>query len=384
MQTSRQDTKSRYRNVRSIYNEKKGIRQDEELDASKKSSSKAEKHSESEYAFTFRRVMSLTNAETFRYSEVEIHAQGLRSLLKEAIGDMYPSMGWEGNSIVMISYFPELVYNWDPLLEMTKAIDTDDSKLKEAREDLRQLLEHVKHSIELEAYFRTRDTYVQAESITFETLWTIFPPGQKVVARPVMDALQIFEVDEPPYPNIGNEEKTEQLISCWCYDWNGKSVVKAYYDIPIESFRNAKAINSLSCYPLKYHKEDSEDFKSENGKFDLTKLCDKIIQRGSRFDELCHAEKGAGQLFQYNDLVYWSERGITSHATLSIVRIPLTLYGHLRSLSLQQQDDNSRQALGSSTEGSRTVDELTSSFAPKPSKVRFRFFYLEEHPITCV
>jgi hypothetical protein len=252
-------------------------------------------------AFTFRRVMDLSDETKFKYSEVDIESQKLRLLLKEVIRD-YPGQSWEGEIINMRGPFTPLVHNWD---ELDREADLkDDSRNREAREDLRKLLDYVASSSELEAYFKTRDSNLLSKSTTYQTMWTLFRPGTRIIASPFMNQPQIFEVKTSPDPWEDSWEDRNLSVACWCHDWNGKDMVKTTFDFPIEKFRGTKEINSLFCYPVEYYKD-------ENGKgFDesLMKDCIKI---GEEFERLCTVKKGAGQMFQYDGLALSSRGSIT-------------------------------------------------------------------------
>lgn len=254
----------------------------------------------SETAFTFRKVMDLSDDKKLKYSEVDIEDRELRDLLKKVIGESYPDQSWEGNITNMIAPFAPIIHNWAELVNVC----SDESEDSQARDDLRKLLDLVKSSTELQDYFKTRDSNLQSNKTTYETMWTLFRPGTRVIARPFMNLPQIFEVKSSPDPygkkNLG--------VECWCYDWTGKEMVKAAFDFRIEKFRGTKDISSLFCYPLKYYKE-------ENGDFDQNLL----IKRGQKFVELCTVKKGAEQMFSYDDEAQSIRGTITRSPTIDQV-----------------------------------------------------------------
>lgn len=245
--------------------------------------------------------MDLSDEKKFRYSEVDIEARGLRTLLRKVIGDSYPGQSWLGEVINMIGPFTPIVHNWDELWRVSK--DTSPDKDDEAREDLGKLLEYVASSSELEAYFKTRESNLQSKTTTYDTMWTLFRPGTLVVAKPYLNLPQVFEVKAPPDPFEEPGEDHILRVECWCYDWNGKDFTKATFSFPIERFRGTKEISSLFCCPL-------EHYKDEKGTFDES-LRRSLIKRGERFQELCEVQKGAQQMFDYDDLALSSRGSIT-------------------------------------------------------------------------
>jgi hypothetical protein len=102
-----------------------------------------------------------------------------------------------------------------------------------------------------------RDSNLKANITTYDTMWTIFKPKAKVVAKPFLQTTQIFEVAFAPIPEFKSAPK-KTAVSVWCWDWNGKEMTKVFYDIIIDRFRRTKDISQLACYPLEYHMDSSE------------------------------------------------------------------------------------------------------------------------------
>jgi hypothetical protein len=300
----------RYRHVVSRWNREIGKREDADIG---NFIEPWRKGNTSEVAFTFRRKMSLNNQ--FNYSEVEIEARGLRGLLKEVIGDSYPGHSSGLEKINMTCPFTPIVHNWDKLVEAVHDNDGDDPERREAREDLRNLLDYVRNSTELEVYFKTRESNLYAKVTTYETLWTLFCPGKLVIAHPFMNIPQIFKVKSSPDPWEDSREDSQKSVECWCYDYNGIGMVKASFDFPIEKFRGTKDITALFCYPLKY-------YKNENGESDPESLRRMLIDRGQKFEALCRVPRGAKQMFEYDDVALLQVR-MHSQSKASLFNVPL-------------------------------------------------------------
>ena len=145
-------------------------------------------------------------------------------------------------------------------------------------------------SNELESYFKTRESYMSAGITTFDTMWSLFVPGKHVYAKPFLNTPQLFVVEAPPF-NWEKPETPHRLSAdCWCYDWNGKYLVKAFFEIHIERFRGTKPINELPCYPLEYYGTDDGRFQ------DQAELRKMLIERGTKFYKTVKVPKGASQM----------------------------------------------------------------------------------------
>ena len=144
---------------------------------------------------------------------------------------------------------------------------------------------------ELEKYFKTRESNLNASITTYETMWTLFPPKTKIVARPFLNMLQVFEVESGPIP-YGSPLPRKLNVLAWCWDWNGKEMTKIFYYLPIERFRGTKDINQLPCYPIKYHKGGTDQDEQE--------LCKMLNTRGAKYNKIVRSKPGATQMYSYN------------------------------------------------------------------------------------
>lgn len=144
------------------------------------------------------------------------------------------------------------------------------------------LLEHVQGDSELDKYFKTRESHLAGDLTSYETMWTLFVPGQRIYSKPFLGKPQLFVVHSPPYAYSRDLPLPPSLyVDCWCYDWNGSKTVKVWYYITIEQFRGTKAISDLVAYPLKFYKDIKKDSKMKN----VEELVDHLVKRGGCFDE---------------------------------------------------------------------------------------------------
>jgi hypothetical protein len=158
------------------------------------------------------------------------------------------------------------------------------------------LLNRVQTAPELEKYFKTRETNVNAKITTYETLWTCFGPKTKIVAKPFMNTPQILEVLISPIPYFTPVEATLPMYA-WGWDWNGKRMVKVYYELKFERFRGTKSISELPFYPIEFHSNKDE-------------LLSTIRARNKKWLEIIHVKPGASQMFKYSGNAYADRRKV--------------------------------------------------------------------------
>ncbi|KAI9692346.1 MAG: hypothetical protein M1822_006577 [Bathelium mastoideum] len=236
------------------------------------------------YAFSWRRKYGRENE--YQATTAQIKSNDLRKLIRDTCG-VLPT---EVQSFSSNTNFRILVWNWDKLEEATKSDAKDDEVLKLARSDLTQLLDHVKTSSEVQPWFERRHSWENDRQITYEYLWTLFPPGELVACEQVIfDRLQAFVVRDYEYTSLergASKAADFFILTCWTYDFNGETFDLIPGKIKIEKFEGAKAINALRVFPIKYHR-------------DGTKVNAELKKRGKKFCEYCTAPKGR-QLFYCN------------------------------------------------------------------------------------
>lgn len=270
----------------------------------------------------------------YSFSGITVEDDGLKALLFYALSH-HPYFGhWE--HMATASPFEPFIHNWSRLnafvsddisnpvvagfykeLESVGSTDRlaflqDRTTRNKAIQNLRELLQLIQDTPGLESYFTgARETPEVAESVAFEYLWTIFPPGEIVVSRPFMGRLQAFIVkestDEVKRRRRGEAEFWN--LQCWTYDWDGTEFNRMPVQFTFEQYKGFKSISSLPCYPMKFHKGTSNDDK-DLGKIETPKALEEaLIKRGKRFRELCLRKEGC-QLFEYDGSALSSGTGV--------------------------------------------------------------------------
>lgn len=234
-----------------------------------------------------RNVRDPANPRTIAHNEVDFGPGPLLDLMKEVMVDDDVDRTWNGQYVNLMTPFPSLVHKWDALKEAESELESDSPQRKEARADLKIVLDFVERSKMLEPYFKNRESHRSSKVVEYKYIWTIFPVGTEVIATTFMEEKQIMIVSD--LPDIQPSRKSQSLW-CWYYDHDGTDWIVAEVPFDIDGYSGTKAIDALPCYPLKYH----------NQKDDLEALKLEFTDRGRRFRDLCTAKPGVGQMFEYN------------------------------------------------------------------------------------
>ena len=181
------------------------------------------------------------------------------------------------------------MHNWDKLKQ--RLADTPESQ---ATKDLAHLLNRIETAPELEKYFKIRIPNMSAQITTYETLWTCFAPKTRIIAKPFFNTPQILEVLNSPIPFSNPVESTLDMWA-WCWDWNGKKMIRVYYLLKFERFRGTKPINELVYYPLEFDPNKEE-------------ICAKVKERSEKYVTAVSAKTGAAQMFTYKGDAYGDRR----------------------------------------------------------------------------
>jgi hypothetical protein len=112
---------------------------------------------------------------------------------------------------------------------------------------------------------------IEAGNITFDLLWTLFRSDEIVYTSTysVLDEPRAFKVDHVT-KGSSRVKGTWYEIQGRYIDFDGKAFGLGNIIVKIDSFKGPKRLNSLPCYPIKYHK-DCENVQKQ------------LIERGKKF-----------------------------------------------------------------------------------------------------
>jgi hypothetical protein len=238
------------------------------------------------YAFTWLRKFD--EDRKYNTTKATINSPELEALIQDTCRASASS-----NFKTFAPNFDALVWNWESLDKAAHdEPEGEDEGKKQARKDLELLLDKVKSSSELQSYFEKRSQWIENKEISYDYLWTLFPPGEMVCSPVIFDHPQAFIGREYEYMSLSARNGTPkdffQLV-CWAYDWNGESFNRVSGRLKIERYAGAKSIRTLKFYPIKFHVD-------RQGKPDETELRAMLKARGEKFRKYCIMPKGS-QLF---------------------------------------------------------------------------------------
>ncbi|KAI0197182.1 putative AAA family ATPase [Xylaria flabelliformis] len=176
---------------------------------------------------------------------LELHSIVIQSpLLKSVLGGVfagYPSITTTLEKLEFRAPFWEFFYCWKALTDAEDAHEADASAY--IRLLLNELTAHLGnvHSI-------AKDL-VQNNVMTYDFLWTLFPPGTLVYSR-VMDRDCLLEVRKTMY-----DKNTDTYdLRCRYIDWDGDRFGWLKTLIEIRRFSGTRSIQDLEASPLALHK----------------------------------------------------------------------------------------------------------------------------------
>lgn len=288
-------------------------------------------------------LRSFGRGDKYDYSVITIDDDGLRALLLHVLAH-HPWLSHPA-TVAFVSLYEPIVHNWsllnafanndisDPavsdLHEQLKinppgsllAPLTGGGNLEKAAADLKLLLDEVRRTPGLESYFSgTREMQEKSDTVSFEYLWTIFPPGELVFSSAFMERPQAFIVKYCTADCLRPNNSTKVwILECWTYDWNGTAFCRVPVEFSFEDFKGTRSITSLPCYPLKLHRPSQDDVQSTGGSESGEAMKQRLIKRGERFRELCLKRKGR-QMFDYEGDVLARGTGVRKVVTRHQVR----------------------------------------------------------------
>ena len=289
-------------------------------------------------------LRTFDSQEKYEYSVITIEDDGLRALFLHALSH-HPDFSHSG-TVTLYSKFEPVIHNWSllndfanntlecvavsKLQEALKCVDSNNQlaplkgagKLEKATSDLKQLLDQVRDTPGLEDYFNSvREMQHTANTITFDYLWTLFPPGELVISKAYEERFQVFIVKEcTDYifkQNRSNDRTWE--FECWTYDWDGMEFNRVPIMFTFEDFKGTRSISSLHCYPLKFYREDSDEDNSKGEDRSLV-IREALVKRGKRYRELCLKGRGK-QIFEYDGFALSRGTGVRKAVKSNQVKI---------------------------------------------------------------
>lgn len=240
-------------------------------------------------------------------SEIDVLNRNLWGLLREHLGD-YPYHTFRESPVTLNSPYEAIIFNFDKLERVEKETPKDeDDKL--AREDLGRLLRAISRGSSgdsnLDKYFKLRPTYRSSATVTFQDLWTVFPPGTLIYGRPFQNEHQVFVVKDnvltwplKDQQRSGGRDYLPWKLEAWSYDWRDGTFRRIDYTLLFEHFEGHLPLTMLPYYPFHLHQ-------------DYEKVKEELVDRGKRFRRYCQAKEGE-RLFEYQGNAVSEKTGLSN------------------------------------------------------------------------
>ncbi|KAM0717829.1 hypothetical protein Q7P37_006161 [Cladosporium fusiforme] len=254
--------------------------------------------------------LRLIYAHEENYGELEIRSKSLCKLLKRLLPH-YPGVQHIGDTLTLTSPYEYIVLNWD-LLWKASLEECSNDEDAQARSELQDVLKEIKKEsgdVKLGSYLKARDDLIRQENVTFDTLWTIFPPGEVVYGHPFLKNRpnqeqnhQLFVVEDNYWPwPIRTEGRQRRIydwrLRCLIYDHDGTQFRRHSVWLSFKYFEGPKPIKSLPYYPL--------NAMEATKRASIEKV---LLERGERFKKFCTADEG-DRMFQYTGDAIFEQSG---------------------------------------------------------------------------
>ncbi|KAK2058630.1 P-loop containing nucleoside triphosphate hydrolase protein [Colletotrichum caudatum] len=269
--------------------------------------SKDEEFDREKFAFILRKNIyenKFSPYQTPNGSEIDIVSANLWNLLKKYLGH-FPYHIFREDPVTLSSPYDHIVYQYDDLLAEAEKAEEDEENMQ-ARKDLKLLLDTIRTSSgdeKLDKYFKMRPNYKKQtpNTIQFEDMWTVFPPGMLVYGKPFQGEDQVFVVKDNqmfwPWRDPSMREPLPWKLDAWSYDWKDGSFSRTLFTLEFEQFDGHLPLTSLPFYPFDLCKEKE-------------KVREKLIERGQKFRNICNARNDS-RLFNYQGLSILETKGFS-------------------------------------------------------------------------
>lgn len=229
------------------------------------------------YAIIYRLQKSHTGTKKpLQLHSIVVQSAKLKSVLGEVFAD-YPGVTTTLEELTFSAPFQEFFHRWNALV--SKAEEQHDSV---ARAHTQLLIDTL--TLQLGDDHGIARDMIQNNVITFDYLWTLFPPGVLLFSRQ-HDEDHIVELVKAKYTPWyrtdaglpGRPQMRDMSLSCRYIDWDGKAFGWKEKEIEIPYFSGTHPIQDLKMYPVTSHSAEQL-------------LRSKMVDRGRKFVSLagCH------------------------------------------------------------------------------------------------
>lgn len=195
------------------------------------------------YALVIRYFHCYDGWKDLAISSIVVQSPMLERVLAGVMGD-YPGIAPELDRLQFKYPFRPFVHRWQHLVDALYS-----EKDPETKSHIQLFYDALK--TELGPTLETRDDFYNHKTITFESLWMIFTPGDLVVTTQNGRQIAAKLTDAM---NHSDEHERVHRLKCEMIHCNGSSIgwVTHWFDIP--EFTGMRKINELAVYPLHFQR----------------------------------------------------------------------------------------------------------------------------------
>ncbi|KAF2011401.1 P-loop containing nucleoside triphosphate hydrolase protein [Aaosphaeria arxii CBS 175.79] len=269
-------------------------------------------------------------------TEIDIKSE----ILTHALSEIYD--GVEGTKLNEYppEISPELLFHAGPgLIKRVEAEQAKETPNQTAIEEIGIALQYIAE--DFESTTNNILSLSQHDEITFDLLWTLFPPNTPIYSRDnLLKDDQVFKLQQGTY-ECRNGSKFF-AIKARCISHDGENLGWVDHELEIADFVGARKVQNLPYFPLKYHSDPKA-------------LSSELIERGKKFLDMTKATymEYNGPAIAENQEVYLNNqyKRLVLHATGRIMLDPTTCL----------QQNTSTELLWPKVERELTVDRISES-----------------------
>lgn len=214
------------------------------------------------YALVIRYFRCYDGRKNLSISSIVVQSPMLKRVLAGVLED-YPGMAPELDRLEVESPFRPFVHRWQSLVHALHFEQDPETKSHIQ-------LFHDALKTELNSTLEARDDFDDHKTITFESLWMIFPPGQLVITT--QNRRQIAAKVADPMDHSDEHEPVYRL-KCEMIHCNGSLFGWGTHWFEIPEFTGMRKINELTVYPLHFHRN-------------VDRIIRKLIDNGKAYERL--------------------------------------------------------------------------------------------------